>query len=698
MSRLNSLWLILAIFVLSLTSAFALSEDFTIQSTTLNPAACSFSVTANSVIVTNTGDIESVYSLSAVGSAGDFTTYSDSRFSLQPGETKYVYVYYAPGSRTGNYYIETTVITDFGKAKTIKHNVAVDKCTNVNVNIKTPIAKINPCEVAQFSFDIKNAGDFTETYDFGVKGLEEYATLSTPSIVLNPGEQKQVDVFINPDCGIYGNKEITFLSFARTTQYLAEAKVTLDITQAYDYEVKIPAENVVCNYKQASVPIEIKNNVKFLNQYDVKVSGPSWLKQEAYKVELSGNSKGTTQLVALNPTNPGEYFADVKIVSVRGDVVKEGESKIIVENCYDSDLNIDVPADILVQGHTQTYKVSVKNTGTKQDTYEFVMESPVWVSSDAQKTVLKAGETKTFTITAKANETGAYQVKFTAKSAETAQEISDVLKFKVISPEDAYKASIKIGYSRVLFGAGSIPVKITNDGILPATYDLTIGNVAFAKLEASTITLQPGETAVTKITTNAQEKNEIGDYVTQLVATVKGEGIGFSSKLVIKLREMTLMQEMIVLAVKYWIVLAVVAALLLLALFWAIFGRRISRAWRNARIRRAEVAKFNKELRAKREEEKRAEKMLKEAMKLQKQQLKETQKAQKSGFWSALLGLILVILALAIIAAGFLAAAGYMPFITEMFKQKTDTDKFAPIIKVNTTGLEAYGNTVIVRG
>ncbi|HME87257.1 MAG TPA: hypothetical protein VKE88_02495, partial [Candidatus Nanoarchaeia archaeon] len=108
-----SIFSIILLLILSTLSATALQENFDIQSTNAF-AACSYAVTTNTIQVHNTGDVESSYAVSAVGDASSFATYSDSSFSLQPGQSKTIFVYLAPGSRAGSYDLETTVTATFG--------------------------------------------------------------------------------------------------------------------------------------------------------------------------------------------------------------------------------------------------------------------------------------------------------------------------------------------------------------------------------------------------------------------------------------------------------------------------------------------------------------------------------------------------------------------------------------------------------
>jgi uncharacterized membrane protein len=678
---------IFLVLLLSIITASALQEQFQAYVTSPSVAACANSVTTTSLVVKNTGDIESAYSLSASGEALAFATYSETQFSVKPGESKTVFVYFSPAGRMGSYSLQTSITTALGSRQVVIQSITVQNCANIQLNVKTPALRSNPCQVSQFSFEVRNTGDYAEFYNFNVKGLEQYTTLSTDSTFLAPGQSQQIDVFVNPECSVYGEKEITFQTYAQTSQYLAEAHVALDIARTYDYSVTVPSTISICNLKESTIPVSFVNFVPFANQYDIVVKGPQWLQQTAQRVELGGYGKGASNLVA-HPVNPGSYLAEIVTKSVRGDVLKGGVLNITVEKCYSSDVNIKQPADIIVAGHAATYELVVKNDGTRQDTYNFELDVPAWVSADVKTTIVKAGEEKTFKLTAQpTNVTGTFTATVKLLSEETKTFREDVLPLKVVAPEDAYELKITPTHTRVLYGEGAALVKLQNTGVLPATYSLTLQGPQWTKLSANSVTLQPGEKGSVVVATNAQESAEQANYEVAVVATV-GNEVGFVSKFVIKLRQLTVSQELTVFTINYWpFIVAGVVVLIILA-FLAIYGRRMIRAYRNWKLKRQELAKIRAELKAKKKEEKLAKKLLKEAQ-------KKLQPPRQTG--KKVFGIFLIILGLLVLTAIGLSIAGYFPFVQEFIKQQTPQQQFEPIIRVDTAGLEAYGNTVIIR-
>jgi uncharacterized membrane protein len=683
------LFSILLVFLLSLVSATALQESFAIGTSVENIVACSNSVTTNSITVRNTGDIESGYMLDAEGSALEFATFSETSFSILPGESRTVYVYYAPGDRRGAYDLEATVTTSLGSSQSIENEVTVQNCANLGLSVKNPVVRTNPCEVSQFSFLVRNNGDYTETYEFGFKGMEQYATLSTDFLILTPGEQKQVDLFVNPACEIYGQKELAFQALARTSQFLATTNVVLDIARNYDYSVTVPAVVNICNMKESRIPVAIKNNIPILNTYEISVRGPAWIGQEAREVLLPPLDSGITNIVAY-PQNPGSFLVDVITKSTRGEIVKAGALNITVDKCYATDFNIDAPKDIVVAGHRAQYQVSLKNEGTKNDSFTFELVAPEWLSLNANTVLVRVGETKTFSLEGivPANETGTFVVSAKAISSETKSEKIDVLELKVIAPEDAYDLAITPRHTRILYNEDAISIKLENKGILPATYDLSLNGPRFASLALTSITLQPGEEVETYINTNARDSDPVADYEMILTATVRGENIGFVSSFNTKLRPITFAQEIQGFIMKYLVYIIAGFVVLMLILFFAIFGKRIAASMRARKIRRQELARVKAEMKARLKEEKLAKKMLKEA---------EKRAMPPRHIGRKIFGILLVLIALAILAGAFVYMAGYAPFITELLTRE-QASEFEPIIKVDTDGLEALGNTVMIRG
>ena len=687
---------IVLVLLFSMLSVSGLQENFDVYSATPAITACSQSVTTLSLTIKNTGSIESGYSLTANGDALEFATYSETIFSLAPSEAKTVYIYLTPGDRKSSYDLSTTVTSVLGNEKVIEHSIDVKSCANIGVVVRNPIIKKNPCEIAQFGFDISNTGEFPETYSITTNGLNAFTTLSTNFLILGAKETKHIDMFVNPSCDVYGTYDINVDVLAESNQYLAQTKVTLDIAQNYAYEVVLPINQKICNLRETQIPVSVSNKVPFVNQYSVKVSGASWITEESDRVELGPYGNGITHIKAA-PVHPGIYPVTIEFKSLRGDVVKSGSYELTVDNCYDADVNVEAPADIIVQGHSITYPITVKNAGTKADNYTFELLSPVWVSANALPVTVKAGETKQFTLTAKpVNVTGNFEAEFRVISKETNTVTKDVIKFSVISAEEAYQLSIKPQHMRVLYGKDFVSFKLENKGTLPATYGLVFRGPQWATTAVKEVTLQPNEIKLLEIPTNTVTKDAQGDYGVELIATV-GNEIGFVSQSVVKLRKLTILQTVQTFVMAYWMFIAIAAGVLLIALFFAIFGRRIARAIRDNRIRAKEKARIKAELKAKKKEEKLAQKLIKQQMKASAKANSEVK--PQGGFWKVLLTALLLLLLLGGIAGAILGSAGYLPFVKELFKEKeSDSAKFQPIIRVNTTGLEAYGNTVIIRG
>lgn len=677
---------VLFILILSPLSAVALQENFDVSSQVSNIVACSNGVTTNSFVVTNNGDIESSYTLKGAGNIP--FTYSESSFLIKAGQSKTVYLYYSPGNLKGDYYSQTEISTAFGMQKVISQNINVQNCQNLLVSVNTPSLTSNPCQPSQFSFNVRNTGDHVETYDFGSSGLEGFTTLSTNEDVLLPGETKQIDLFANPSCDVYGQKELTFQALAKSSGYLAEAHVSLNIERNYDYSVSLPSQINICNLKQVYIPVTITNFVPFTNQYDISVRGPSFLKQEARSVELGAYASGITNIVAF-PQNPGAYTLTTLVNSVRGTIVKGGSQNITVEKCYSTDVNIENPSDIIVSGHNAKYPVTIKNDGTKDDVYTFELNGPLWTSLDASKLVLKSGESKTINLNANpaANITGNYNVIVRAISSDANYAKEDVIALKVASPQEAYNLKISPSHTRILYGQDVVNVNLQNNGLLPATYSLTLNGPSFMKLTQNSITLQPKEKETVYVQSNTNDKNEEANYETQIIAGVAGDGVGFVNKFIVSLRQLTIGQELQLFVTKYLIFIIIAGVVLLILIFIAIFGRKIARRWRNWRAKKNELAKIRAEVKARKREEKLAKKLLKKALKA----------AQPKNTGKKIFGIFLVIFALLVLSGLILTIAGYAPFVNELFKAKS-SDVFAPIIKVNTTGLEAYGNSVIIRG
>ncbi len=653
---------ILIFIILSMLFAIsvnALTEDFSLFIQNDDLRVCSHDLSTNSIVIKNIGSIESIFSISKSGSASSFVSYSESYFSLKPGESKTITLFIAPGSLRGSYDIKTTVQTAFGLTKSTSQKINVDNCANLNVVVKNPVVNINPCVPAQFNIVVKNTGNFAETYQFSLDRFAEYASISESFVVLAPGESKEIILFINPACEIYGKQKIKFQTLAETTGFLGSVDLTLDIARAYAYDVQVPDNMRFCRFENVAFNVTVENQADVSNVYDFNIKGPSWIKIEHDNLFLAPKTNTVTH---LNMTAPeaGNFTVRIDSISRRGDIVKSGERKIIVDDCYVVNLDITKRRDLVVEGESKSYDVVIKNKGTKDDVYSVELVAPEWAKLVPTDFSIKSGKEKSTSIEIDIpkNITGNFKIIAVAKSKYGYGR--DELLIDVVSKEEAHKIEIKPQTTRLKLDENKFVVNLKHNGFRQTTYDLKLKSSDGISLTNNEITLNPGEKK--SIVIETQQKKE-GSYAVELIATPKGESFSYISKFKINIGP-SIYEKIWNFLWLYKLYVGIgLAALLILIPLIIFVPKAVARAAEKRRI----AQEFKK---------------LKE--------IEELGQIEKTSIWKNIFVALVILALIGAIVSSFLLVPG-MPTIFKTNKTEPES-----ILKIDASGLKIIGNNIII--
>ena len=417
MGRKNTLSLIVCIVFLlaSIAHASALTDDFTAQSSKIvYVGECSTSL--NKIIVSNTGSITSGYTANIEGSGANLVSYAPVAFTLKPGESQEIYAYVkAPCESKGSYDIETYITTTLGVQKVLKQEINVHETQNIKIEPVVYATAIDPCETAVFSFDITNAGDFPEIYEFESRGeFADKTTFNFNNITILSGETLRLNMYVVPDCEVWGDFNLGFDTKARLSNAAAETSgISLTVNRAYDYSLTVgdfyvPVANVtptiephptgysLCEEQRESVPVLIENKAKIANTYNFDLEGNGWTSLSGDVVTLE---PGQSAYVNINVMPPKPMRRSLNItfnaVSELGDIKKSESRNILVDVCHIPVISEGVNK-VKTHYNDSVVDLPIVNTGSRPSTYQLAVEGADWVTIEPSAVALAPGEEGSF--------------------------------------------------------------------------------------------------------------------------------------------------------------------------------------------------------------------------------------------------------------------------------------------------------------
>jgi PGF-pre-PGF domain-containing protein len=412
----KSLLLITFIILLILASSvFALTENLQIkaeETITLNECV----VSQSQITLINTGDIESVYTLSKQGSLSRFVSLTPKEINLKPGQSQNILITYAiPCGKKGKQTLEIKASTKFNLEKEFKQKVIVQKIQNIELLPINYSQVIKPCKTALYQFNLKNIGPFQETYTLTFEQpFGKYISLNFNQITLAPNQEAPIYMYLTPSCEIYGNYTIPFSIKTTYTKLQAKTFIYLLVNRAYDYDLKqgypynqnkefiendVGSIYSLCSNSRETIPVEITNNADLINNYDIEINAPEWATISKYNIELNQTQKEIVELNLNTFKQSGEFNIILTTLSKLGEIRKTKNLTLNIENCYEPELStIENKKKVLLDFNPTTKQLNIKNKGTKSATYIPTITNLDWLTFEPSSVIVPLGETKTINL------------------------------------------------------------------------------------------------------------------------------------------------------------------------------------------------------------------------------------------------------------------------------------------------------------
>ncbi|MFC1734104.1 hypothetical protein ACFL6I_27690, partial [candidate division KSB1 bacterium] len=557
----------------SIKAGLAVEEDFNAYASQKDIYVCSCALAQDNIVVENTGDVTSTYSVKQSGAGTEFSSLTENAFNLKPGESKTITNFVrAPCDIKGDYDLNTEFETVFGQKKEFTQTVTVKDCVNINLVMLETSLPVCPCSPAKYTFWLENTGTFLETYKLFIDS--DYAEISEDILILEPQQGENVTVFITTPCGSYGDLEFTLNSYAEKSKMLAEFPFILRVAPCYNYTMESNAQYSVCQNMNNVIPINIKNTADVKNTYLLDADA-EWAIFENSSFTLWGGEKAISNL-NVYPVNiePANYNITVNALTMRGEIRKSLNLAANVENCYSMNLMSPYEEFQVVISEESFIGLVLENDGTRASEYSLNITGAEWVTLEPLRVGLDPGTNKEIKLNynVPTNATGTHEVLVYANMVDFPDKVKVVaITLEVVSVEDAYMVEIDTPVEKLEtnFDGKVIPLTITNVGIREGKYNLALSGNNWTSLNMTDITVNPQETKTIGLVLNPiVNVTPEGKYDTTIDAVIEDTNIAYTRTFDVKLRQKTLWEKVSDFFSEYWIymLLALIGFLILIGL------------------------------------------------------------------------------------------------------------------------------------
>ncbi len=500
---------LIGVFLLALAlviPTISAADGYKIGDVETSQSACATDSALFILPITNTGSDTDSFTISLSGDAASFSVAAPAGFSLEPGDTEYVYIYSTPssGALVSTYPLSVLVNSDNAGTKEVELEVKVLDCHSVELTAAKDSASTCACVPAEYTLSLKNTGKYTENFVISATGTAaDWTTLSDENIKLASGENQTITATVKSACDATGNFGLTITAASKNSNALARQKLKFESLPCYDFEL-MPAKNYFsfCEKSEVKIPLTINNKGTAENTYTFSVDGPSWATAENTELIVPAGSSANTNLVLFPEYGiSGEFDVTVGVESKLGEVSTQKEITANVLTCHSTSFEISKQEDTVCPFTKKIYEVNLGNTGQWTEHYAVSVSGADWASIDQNFVELEGGTAKmlNLAIEPKSVAPGRYTIKVKAMSQDScATYDSDDIAITIADATNCFsvKTTAVLTAVEVAYGEGAlVPIVVENKGTEESTYNLEISGTgaSYAQLNPASITLGGGQ-------------------------------------------------------------------------------------------------------------------------------------------------------------------------------------------------------------
>lgn len=405
---------------------------------------------------------------------------------------------------------EVTVKSTTGEEQKITRTLEITTCQTINAELYTTNNIKNICEETTYTIKLTNPSTITEEYIIKTKNNQENYNITKYEVTLQPNQISLLNFTYTPNCLTHGTITNEFTIESKKTKLRTDLSHQLEIIPRYDFSIYGTEEITSCREEIIKIPYTVKNEGEIENTYDLRLRrNPTFITLEESQVTLQPNETKTINLI-IQPGSRTQNEYEFTIHARSKIINQEAQKKInlILNDCHNAKLEITTPETLRVCQGTQKLELTLKNTGTQQETYTLTTNTPKATINNNTVTLQPQQEIKLdLTINTENFENKIYFEINAYANRNLLKHWSDSIILDVVPKNKC--TEIKFPNQYVIYSRNyeeNITINIQNTGIKTETYTITYQGNDFLTLQEQIITLNTQEQKT--ITLTKQKENE----------------------------------------------------------------------------------------------------------------------------------------------------------------------------------------------
>ena len=292
--------------------------------------------------------------------------------------------------------------------------------TSMAVAQENPVSLIPTVSIAQqcsgypaeYQFTLINNQQFSESFEISGKAFKEYLAVSENPIVVEPGQQKDVFVYLDLPGRFTEAYEFDVTFTALRSQAVIETPITLytedcfshtlergeslyfgeEVLKVTDFE-----ENYqVCQSEQRYIPLDITNTGDFEQNFVFNLTGgPEWVTLDTGEIMIQPGQRTRANILLAVPPNQELNSSVELIVEPDFGTATLDSFNISSKNCFFPIIASEGESRITITEKETITAIPLLNSGRENATYTVELESEEgWITIQKRNIEIIAGESE----------------------------------------------------------------------------------------------------------------------------------------------------------------------------------------------------------------------------------------------------------------------------------------------------------------
>ncbi|MBS3145869.1 hypothetical protein J4414_03645 [Candidatus Woesearchaeota archaeon] len=373
------------------------------------------------------------------------------------------------------------------------------------------------------------------TYSVNIAGSASQWTTSVPT-GFSTASQKTVYTYITPPSNtLPGTYSLDInVNDGKSTK---KSSISVNVLDCYKVDIQEVNSQTTCPGNIVKYDFNIKNTGKFQEAYLLSTAGSAspWVVLSQDKVDLASNQQKTVFAYATVPQEArGTHQFTLTSKSTLG-TVSSSTAEVVVQGCFDYNIGVDKEFHSICDHSTLLVPITVTNTGTTDNTYNFELSGPTWAVLEKTSLTLKPGQKGFVNLIASPDYdvAGDYDISVTVVDKEGKQGFIQPLK---INARDCHELSVSIEKDEDNVCAAlakTFNVDVLNNGEQKDKFNVKLFGPSWTSLDKASLELTPGQKETLKLTVNPPI-NEKESFDLNVLVESEDKGYSDEGKLNIK--------------------------------------------------------------------------------------------------------------------------------------------------------------------